>query len=146
MHGLTNGQSPLASIARWIAFLPGALLAGKVAYWAVWLAAELTGVANGFDAHKGLHAVWDEGLAGLAFGLAYVHAGSRIAPVRHVQVLYALAIVLIASAGFLSYFAIGLKLWSGLVADAGGIVGAIWACRSIATDEKHSEGDGPPNA
>lgn len=108
---------------RWLAFIPGAFIAGLLSYLLIFYSNKLSMRMMGIDTEGFINTTILVALSGAAQGTSFVYAGARIAPSNRKAVSYGLAVFAILIAGFMAFPAIAQQNWSALVgciAMAGG--------------------------
>jgi hypothetical protein len=131
----TPGDSAAQHVFRWIAFLPGALIAAFLAGAGFrivsWVGNFLSGMSNeGF-----LNRLWVEVIANVVTGGVLVYIGARIAPSNRRNVAYLLTVLVILLAGFAAFPAIARHRWWDLVGCIATAVGASGVAYSVSEGE-----------
>ncbi len=123
----------MANALRWIAVLPSALLGGWLAWILVKGLNRITFAWQGIDPDSFFSRVFIEGISHGALGAAAVYVGARLAPSHKRIVVFILATLLVAAAGFLLFPAIVLRDWwavygvGAVGVGAGGVAWSIYA-------------------
>lgn len=117
----TKQHSKLIEILRWIGFLPGALIAGYLAFVVFTLTNQWTLLMTGMDLDSFYSQLYSEFTSHAAMGAGFVYAGAFIAPDHKKIVAAIFSGIGILAAGFLLFPALFAKNhW------------AIWGCLSMA--------------
>lgn len=130
-----RGQSSAIRTARWLAILPGALIAGWAAWAAINLVNRLTFSWQGLNPDWFVSRVYIEGMSHGALGAAGVYAGAKIAPARKAATVFVLAVLFVLGAGFLLFPAIIAANWWAMYGAVALAVGAGSVCWSVYSGE-----------
>ncbi|MBX3713662.1 MAG: hypothetical protein KF800_17010 [Lysobacter sp.] len=129
-------QMPMWQIVlRWLAFLPGALLAALLVSALMRLLNRLSMFLSGMNPDGFLNKLWLEVIASALMGAAFVYAGSRIAPMHRKPIGYTLTVTIILLAGFLAFPAITQQNWWALIGCIAMAAGGAVVAHSVATGE-----------
>lgn len=108
---LRRRQRPVVAVLRWLAVLPGSMLAALVAAIAVRFGNNFTLSRQGIDPEGFLSRLFVEGMANAVLGAAGVYAGTQIAPSGKTPTAFVLAIGFVLLAGLALFAAIQQQNW-----------------------------------
>ena len=110
-------QTESSPIFRWILFLPAAVIAAWLAWFAVSIGNKLTMGSQGIEATSFLPRLFIEFISHAAMGAAFVFAGGKVAPTHHKNVTYGLSALALVAGGFILFPAFLLAdywaVWAG---------------------------------
>ena len=98
-----NQSSRAMNILRWVAFLPGVLLAAWITWFSVALLNRITIGLQGINPDSFLSKVFIEFVSHALMGAAFVYVGAKISPFHKKIVAYALAAICLVLAGFMLF-------------------------------------------
>lgn len=135
----SSEERPIVRVLRWVAVLPGALLAGWVGWLLIGFGNRLSFSMTGLDPDGFLSRIFIEGVSHGAIGAAGVYFGALIAPTARHVVVFVLAGIFILLGGFLLFPAILTKNWWAIYAVVALAFGAGAVAFSVYTGETSFE-------
>ena len=129
-----NSKEKFKIAIRWVAILPGSILAGWIAWVLVSWVNRIT-IMPYVDPNSFMARLHIEFVASVAMSAAFVYCGAKIAPSHNKEVTYVLAMVALVAIGFALFPAVMLKDYWAFWAGLSGIFGVAWVVYSIHHNE-----------